>query len=136
MATTLGQLRKALKSCRVQTNEGCRTLIRYRDGKKTPGAGHPLLFQLVPKARMIIVGSVPGGIASNNAKASYQALLNGQYCLGHKSAQGLGQIMLLAGKSKGIHLPQELAEVPLTEAIQRRHLDARARLGLHVTKFI
>ncbi|MCK6472711.1 MAG: hypothetical protein L6R28_13295 [Planctomycetes bacterium] len=130
------ELREGIRACRNHGNAGCAELIAYLDEKAVPGASHPLLFQHVPKARVMIVGSVPGGIGTNTAKANYQNLVNGEYSIGHKSAQGLGVIMRAADKLKGHESSPLLEELPTTPEAQQAHLDARARLGLHVTNIV
>jgi len=71
---------------------------------------------------------VPGGIGTTPAKAKYQNMVNGQWSLGHKSAQGLGMVMRMAGKLKGMDLSPLLEALPVTPQAEKAHLDARARM--------
>lgn len=132
----LKNLRSDLQSCRNCANAGCAELIAYRDACAVPGASHPLLFQIVPSAKIMVIGSVPGGIGTTQAKAKYQNMVNGQWSLGHKSAQGLGMIMRFAGKLKGMDLSPLLEALPVTPEAEKAHLEARARMGLHVTSIV
>ena len=89
---TLDEIRDAMRLCRNTDNVGCTRLTEYRDQADVRGASHPVLFQVVPDARIMIIGAVPGSIDASKNKAAYQRLVNGQFSLGHKSAQGLGEI--------------------------------------------
>ena len=133
---SLKQIRDTVRNCRNADNIGCVTVTKYRDQKNVEGACHPVLFQIVPKARIVIIGAVPGSIDADPTKEAYQKLVNGQFSLGHKSAQGLGEIMIKVGKIKGIDLPQDATRLPDSKSIQDDHLSARKRLGLHVTNLV
>lgn len=134
--TTLDEIRDAIERCRNTDNDGCIALTSYRDQANVNGASHPILFQVVSDARIIIIGAIPGSIGANAGKAAYQKLVNGQFSLGHKSAQGLGEIMMRVGHLKKIILPTEITSLPDTKYIQEDHLRARERLGLHVTNLV
>lgn len=133
---TLNEVREGISLCRNRKNPSCRFLIDYRENKKVEGASHPLLFQIVSRPKIMIIGAVPGSIDTDPAKISYQRLVNCEFSLGHKSASGLGQIMELVGHSLGVEFPRTIKEIPLTEGIQKDHLNARNRLGLHVTNLV
>ena len=129
----LEEIRQAIENCRNRDNVGCAALVDYRENANVTGASHPVLFQIVEGARIMIIGAVPGSI---DAVPSYQRLVNGQFSLGYKSAQGLGEIMVRIGEIKDISLPPRLSDIPDTEDIQKNHLLARERLGLHVTNLV
>lgn len=133
---TLERIREQIANCRNCDNEACAGLVRYRERADVDGASHPVLFQVVPKAKVIIIGAVPGSIDASSNKAAYQKLVNGQFSLGHRSAQGLGEIMHRVGKAKGIPLPNTLTDLPSSQDVQKDHLDARHSLGLHVTNLV
>ncbi len=133
---SLKQIRDAVRNCRNADNIGCVTVTKYRDQKNVEGASHPVLFQIVPKARIAIIGAVPGSIDADPTKEAYQKLVNGQFSLGHKSAQGLGEIMMRVGNIKRIDLPCRITRLPDTRSIQDDHLLARKRLGLHATNLV
>lgn len=133
---TLTEIRDAVEHCRNTDNIGCTELIKYRDRANAEGANHPVLFQIVPKAKIMLIGAVPGSIDADVRKVAYQKLVNAQFALGHKSAMGLGEIMIKAGKIKGIDLPEDITRLPDTKGIQDKHLLARERLGLHVTNLV
>ncbi len=132
----LDEIRDAVKLCRNTDNVGCTRLTKYRDQADVKGASHPVLFQVVPDARIMIIGAIPGSIDSRPSKAAYQRLVNGQFSLGHSSAKGLGEIMMRVGKIKDIKLPADITILPNKESIQENHLLARQRLGLHVTNLV
>ena len=52
----------------------------------------------------MLIGAVPGSIDADPGKAAYQRLVRGQFSLGHRSAQRLGETMMRVGKIKG-HQP-------------------------------
>lgn len=131
----LQKIRDQLKSCYNQKNEGCQKLISYRERCNVIGAQHPLLFQIVKNPRIIIIGAVPGSIDAQG-KSNYQSLVNGQFSLGHKSAQGLGEIMGRVSQLKDIDFSPGIFEIPTTLRFQNSHLKARERLGLHVTNLV
>ena len=133
---TLTEIRGAVEHCRNTDNIGCTELIKYRDQTNVEGANHPVLFQIVPKVKIMVIGAVPGSIAADARKVAYQKLVNAQFSLGDKSAKGLGEIMMQVGNIKGIDLPTDIIRVPNTETIQDKHLLARERLGLHVTNLV
>ncbi len=133
---SLGEIRVAVEQCRSTDSPGCIQLTEYRDRASIEGASHPVLFQVVPHARVMLVGAVPGGIDTDARKAAYQKLVGGQFALGHKSAQGLGEIMTRVGVIRGIDLPKGLTSLPDSNGIQENHLRARERLGLHVTNLV
>ena len=135
-AKALGEIRGAVERCRSTDSPGCIHLTEYRDRASVEGANHPVLFQVVPNARVMLIGAVPGGIDTDVKKAAYQALVRGQFSLGHKSAQGLGEIMRRVGEIRGIDLPGGLTSLPHSNSIQENHLRARERLGLHVTNLV
>ena len=84
----------------------------------------------------MLIGAVPGSIDADPGKAAYQKLVRGQFSLGHKSAQGLGEIMMSVGKIKDINLPADITRLPTEKGIQDAHLRARRRRGLHVTNLV
>ena len=133
---SLEEIRQTVENCRNRDNIGCAGLVDYRENSNALGASHPVLFQIVSGARIMIIGAVPGSIDSGQSKVNYQKLVNGQFSLGHKSAQGLGEIMGRVGEIKDIILPPGITDIPNTESIQRNHLLARGRLGLHVTNLV
>ena len=133
---SLAEIRSDVELCRNADNTGCITLIKYRNEANVEGASHPVLFQTVPKSKIMLIGAVPGSIDADARKAVYQKLVNAQFALGHKSAMGLGEIMMRAGKIKGIDLPADITRLPDTKRIQDKHLLARERLGLHVTNLV
>ena len=132
----LDQVRNALKACRNTETIGCIKLTQYRDHANAEGASHPVLFQIVPRANIVVIGSVPGAIEAGPGKAGYQEIARGQFSLGHKSGQGLGQIIARVGKLKSIDLPPGVTDFPSTPQVQSNHLQARQRLGLHVTNLV
>ncbi len=133
---TVAEIRDAVEHCRNTDNIGCTKLIKYREHENVEGADHPVLFQTVSKAKIMLIGAVPGSIAADERKIAYQKLVNAQFSLGHKSAQGLGEIMMRVGKIKDIDLPDDIIRLPDTETIQDKHLLTRERLGLHVTNLV
>ena len=133
---TLDRIRDAVKLCRNTDNIGCIQLTGYRDQANVEGASHPVLFQVVPNAKIMIIGAVPGSIDASTDKAAYQRLVNGQFSLGHRSAKGLGEIMMRVGRGKRIDVPAEITHLPDKKEIQESHLLARERLGLHVTNLV
>ena len=133
---TLDEIRAAIKRCRNTDNAGCIQLTAYREQANVEGASHPVLFQAVPNAKIMLIGAVPGSIDADASKAAYQRLVRGQFSLGHKSAQGLGEIMTRVGKTKNIDLPVDIIRLPDKKRIQENHLLARDRLGLHVTNLV
>ena len=133
---TINRIRDAVRLCRNTDNIGCIELIQYRDRANAEGASHPLLFQAVPRARVMIIGAVPGPIDSSTSKVDYQKLVDGQFSLGHRSAKGLGEIMMRVGKLGEINLPADITLMPTKESVQRSHLSARRRLRLHVTNLV
>ena len=132
----LAEIRSDVEHCRNNDNTGCITLIKYRTQENVEGADHPVLFQIVPKAEIMLIGAVPGSISADARKVAYQKLVNAQFSLGHKSAQGLGEIMMRVGKIKGIDLPTDIIRLPNIRTIQDKHLLARERLDLHVTNLV
>ena len=132
----LDGIRDAVKLCRNTDNIGCIKLIEYRNRANVRGASHPVLFQVVSDAQIMIIGAVPGSIDADQRKIAYQKLVDGQFSLGHKSAQGLGEIMTRVGQIKNIDLPNDLTRLPDVKSIQDNHLLARARLCLHVTNLV
>ena len=130
---TIKQIRDAVEHCRNTDNIGCTELIKYRDQENAEGASHPVLFQIVPKAKIMLIGAVPGAIET---KTAYQKLVNAQFSLGYTSAHGLGKIMKRVGKIKGIDLPGDITRLPNEKNIQNNHLLARERLGLHITNLV
>ena len=133
---SLDEIRNGIKVCRNTDNIGCVCLTQYRDRTGAEGADHPILFQIVPKAKIMVIGPVPGPIEAGPAKAAYQRLVRGQFSLGHKSAQGLGEIMMRVGQIKNIDLPADITRFPGREDVQKHHSRARQRLGLHVTNLV
>ena len=133
---SLDEIRTAAKLCRNTDNNGCVQLTEYRDQANVEGASHPVLFQVVPNAKITLIGAVPGSIDADASKAAYQKLVRGQFSLGHKSARGLGEIMMRVGKIKSIDLPPDITDLPNKKNIQENHLLARERLGLHVTNLV
>ncbi len=129
----LEEIRQMIESCRNRDNVGCKALIDYRENANVAGASHPVLFQIVNGARIMIIGAVPGSL---DAAPAYQRLVNGQFSLGYKSARGLGEIMVRVGEIRDIGLPSDLTRMPVTKHIQEKHLLARARLCLHVTNLV
>lgn len=132
----LEDIRDAVKHCRNTDNIGCIKLTDYRDNANVAGASHPVLFQIAPKASIMIIGAVPGSIDADTRKIAYQKLVNAQFSLGHKSAIGLGEIMMRVGKIKKIDFPVDITHLPDTKEIQDKHLSAREHLGLHVTNLV
>ena len=53
----LDEIRDGVRACRNNENPACHRLIEYRVGESAPGASHPVLFQLVPNARVMIIGA-------------------------------------------------------------------------------
>lgn len=133
---TLDGIRDSLKLCRNTGNAGCIELIEYRDKANVDGASHPVLFQVVEHAKIMVIGAVPGSIDASPDKVAYQKLVNGQFSLGHKSAQGLGEIMMRVGNTGNIELPEDIICLPTTIEAQDSHLFARERLGIHVTNLV
>ena len=130
---TLTEIRDAVEHCRNTDDIGCIELIKYRDQENVEGASHPVLFQIVPKPKIMLIGAVPGPIET---KTAYQKLVNAQFSLGYTSAKGLGEIMMRVGKIKGIDLPGDITRLPNEKSIQDNHLLARERLGLHITNLV
>ena len=133
---TLTAIRDTVEHCRNTDNIGCIELTKCRDQANVEGASHPVLFQIVPKAKITLIGAVPGSIDADTGKVAYQKLVNAQFSLGHKSAQGLGEIMMRVGKIKDIDLPADIIRLPNAKTIQDKHLLARERLDLHVTNLV
>lgn len=131
--STLNDIRTSVCRCRNSDNRGCRYVTGYRDRLNVEGASHPVLFQIVPNPRIMIIGAVPGAIDS---KLSYQKLVRGEFSLGHRSGRGLGMIMAQVARLKNINLSPEIEKLPTTLGIQKNHLLARERLGLHVTDLV
>ncbi len=133
---TLSEIRNNIEHCRNTDNLGCITLTEYRDKANVEGASHPVLFQTVSRAKIMLIGAEPGSIDADTSKAVYQSLVNAQFSLGHKSAVGLGEIMMRVGKIRQINLPLDITRIPITEDVQNKHLLARERLGLHITNLV
>lgn len=133
---SLAEIRNGVQHCRNSDDFGCIKLTEYRDQANVDGASHPVLFQIVPKAKIMLIGAVPGSIDADAKKAAYQRLVNAQFSLGHKSAKGLGEIMMRVGNIRNIHLPADIIRLPDTKIIQDNHLLARESLGLHITNLV
>ena len=131
----LEKIREGVRFCRNQTNPGCEALLDYREGLALKKANHPLLFQIVQDPKIMIIGAVPGGLDSSG-KLNYQELVNGQFSLGHKSAQGLGEIMKRTARLCDIKISHGIAELPTSRAVQNIHLECRNKMSLHVTNLV
>ena len=108
------EIRDAVNLCRNTANIGCiKTDSIAQSGYTFEVPAIPYSFKWSPMRKIMIIGGCfPAQLTLIKGRLLIRNWPMGKFSLGHKSAQGLGEIMTRVGQIKNIDLPNGLTRLP------------------------